>query len=162
MTAERAAEGPEPEARSDGGGAVADNRGANPTGFRFLRMRTLAEGADTDGAFELVEDQRNKGEGPAPHVHHRSDEAFYVIDGSFRFSRGADELDAVAGSYVFVPRGTAHRYSATADGSRLLILYVPATGFCDYLRAIDTQMAQGLTSAEAMRAIQGRFDTTPA
>ena len=139
-----------------------DDYAANPTGFRVLRMRTLAEAADTAGAFELVEDQRNAGEGPALHVHHHSDEAFYVIDGSFRFTRGADELDAVPGSYVFVPRGTAHRYSAAADGSRLLILYIPAGGFCDYLRTIDSQLAQGLTSAEAMRAIQGRFDVAPA
>ena len=141
---------------------MTDDHNPNPTGFRFLRMRALAEGADTGGAFEVVEDQRNDGEGPALHVHHHSDEAFYVVDGSFRFTRGADDLDAVAGSYVFVPRGTAHGYCATAHGSRLLILYVPAGGFCDYLRAIDSQMARGLTSAEAMRAIQGRFDTTPA
>ena len=139
-----------------------DDYTANPTGFRVLRMRTLAEGADTDDAFELVEDQRNEGEGPALHVHHHSDEAFYVIDGSFRFTRGAAELAALPGSYVFVPRGTPHRYCATADGSRLLIFYVPAGGFCDYLRAIDGQLAQGMTSAEAMRAIQARFDVTPA
>ena len=141
---------------------MAYERDANPSGFRVLRMRALAEGSDTGGAFELVEDVRNDGQGPALHVHHHSDEAFYVIDGSFRFRRGVDELDAAAGSYVFVPRGTTHRYSATADGSRLLILYVPAGGFCDYLRAIDDQMAQGLTSAEAMLGVQGRFDTTPA
>lgn len=139
-----------------------DEYAANPTGFRVLHMRTLAETADTAGAFELVEDQRSAGEGPALHVHHHSDEAFYVIDGSFRFTRGIDELDALPGSYVFVPRGTPHRYSATADGSRLLILYIPAGGFCDYLRAIDGQLAQGMTSAEAMRAIHGRFDTTQA
>lgn len=140
---------------------MADDHDANLAGFRFLRMRTLAETADTAGAFELVEDQRNAGEGPALHVHHHSDEAFYVIDGSFRFTRGADEIDALPGSYVFVPRGTAHRYSATADGSRLLILFIPAGGFCDYLRAIDGQLAQGMMSAAAMRAIQGRFDVTP-
>lgn len=141
---------------------MAVHHDANRTGFRFLRMRVLAEGADTGGAFELVEDQRNQGDGPALHVHQHSDEAFYVIDGSFRFTRGAEHVDALAGSYVFVPRGTAHAYSAIADGSRLLILYIAAGGFCDYLRAIDSHMAQGLTSAEAMRAVHGRFDTTPA
>ena len=124
-------------------------------------MRALATSADTDGAFELVEDQRDVGEGPAPHIHHRSDEAFYIVEGSFQFTRGGEEIDAGPRSYVLVARGTPHGYRATAAGSRLLILYFPAGAFCDYLREVDANMERGMTSAAAMFAIRERYDTTP-
>lgn len=84
-------------------------------GFRVLRMRTLATAALTGGAFELVEDLRHEGQGPATHVHSRSDEAFYVLAGRFAFTRGVEELEATTGSLVFIPKGTRHRYRALVE-----------------------------------------------
>jgi hypothetical protein len=43
-----------------------------------------------------------------PHVHHRDDEAWYVLEGVLRVRVGKDEVEASAGSGVFVPRGTPH------------------------------------------------------
>lgn len=131
-------------------------------GFRVLRMSTLATAHLTGGAFELVEDVRSEGQGPAPHVHKRSDEAFYVLAGRFAFTRGQEEIEASPGSFVFIPRGTRHRYRALEDGSRVLILYVPAGGFDDFLRELDGLLARGLTSADAMAALQGKYDSDPA
>ena len=130
-------------------------------GFRVLRMRTLATAELTNGAFELVEDVRNEGQGPAPHVHHRSDEAFYVMSGRFAFTRGAEELEATPGSLVFIPKGTHHRYRALENESRVLILYVPAGGFDDFLKELDGLLANGLTSAQAMAKLKGKYDSDP-
>src|ERR1700740_2978683 len=94
--------------------------------FRILRMKTLATAETTHGAFELVEDVRGRGEGPALHVHKRSDEGFYILDGLFTFTRGDEEISAGPGSFVMIPRGTAHRYQAQRDGSRVLILVAPS------------------------------------
>src|SRR5262245_44738289 len=44
------------------------------------------------------------------HVHFRDDEAWYVLEGTLRVRVGEDEVEAHAGSAVFVPRGTAHTY----------------------------------------------------
>ena len=125
-------------------------------------MRTLATAELTGGAFELVEDVRGEGQGPAPHVHRRSDEAFYVLAGRFTFTRGDDELEARPGSLVFIPKGTRHRYRALEDDSRVLILYLPAGGFDDFLRELDGLLADGLTSAEAMASLTGKYDSDPA
>jgi quercetin dioxygenase-like cupin family protein len=125
-------------------------------------MRTLATGSLTGGAFEMVEDVRAEGQGPAPHVHKRSDEAFYVLTGRFAFMRGDQELEATPGSLVFIPKGTRHRYRALEDESRVLILYVPAGGFDDFLRELDGLLAGGLTSAEAMATLRGKYDSDPA
>jgi quercetin dioxygenase-like cupin family protein len=130
--------------------------------FRVLRMRTLATAAFTAGAFELVEDVRSEGQGPAPHIHRRSDEAFYVLAGRFAFTRGDEELEATPGSLVFIPKETRHGYRALDDESRVLILYVPAGGFDDFLRELDGLLATGLTSAEAMARLRGKYDSDPA
>lgn len=44
------------------------------------------------------------------HLHHRDDEAWYVLEGALRVRVGADEVEARAGCGVFVPRGTPHTY----------------------------------------------------
>jgi mannose-6-phosphate isomerase-like protein (cupin superfamily) len=45
------------------------------------------------------------------HVHHHhDDEAWYVLEGTLRVQVGEDEVEATAGSGVFVPRGTPHTY----------------------------------------------------
>ena len=45
-----------------------------------------------------------------PHVHYRDDEAWYVLEGTLRVQVGKDEVEARAGSGVFVSRGTPHTY----------------------------------------------------
>lgn len=135
---------------------------ADGGGFQVLRMRTVATAQLTGGAFELVEDVRAEGQGPARHVHRHSDEAFYVVEGRFEFSRGPEDIEALPGSLVFIPRGTPHRYRALVDGSRVLIFYVPAGRFDEFLRELDGLLANGMTSAEAMSMLRGRYDSDPA
>jgi quercetin dioxygenase-like cupin family protein len=65
-----------------------------------------------------------RGSGPAAlHVHHRDDEAWHVLEGSLHFSFGDRELDAPAGSTVFVPAGVPHTYQAL--DARYLIVMPP-------------------------------------
>jgi quercetin dioxygenase-like cupin family protein len=143
-------------------GVVESEAGSDHVGFRVLHMRTLATGKDTNEAFELVEDLRNQGEGPARHIHRGSDEAFYVLGGDFKFVRDEENVDAPAGTLVFVPRGTPHLYRATTDGSRVLILFIPAGAFIEFLRELDHLLQTGMGSAEAMATLRGKFDSDPA
>ena len=50
-------------------------------------------------------------DGPPPHLHRAYDEAFYVIDGSVRFTLGGHAHDCEPGAYVFVARGTQHGFA---------------------------------------------------
>jgi len=45
-----------------------------------------------------------------PHRHYDDDEAWYVLEGKLVVQVGGDEVEASAGSGVFVPRGTIHTY----------------------------------------------------
>jgi mannose-6-phosphate isomerase-like protein (cupin superfamily) len=45
-----------------------------------------------------------------PHVHHRDDEAWYVLEGMLCVRLGDEVVEAAAGAAVLVPRGTPHTY----------------------------------------------------
>ena len=61
-----------------------------------------------------------------PHLHHRDDEAWYVLDGTLGFVRGDERLEAPAGSAVLVPRGVVHTFWNAGPGSaRYVIVMTP-------------------------------------
>jgi len=61
---------------------------------------------------------------PWLHVHRSDDEAWHVLEGSLRFSFADGDVDAPAGTTVFVPAGTAHTY-AENEPSRYLMFLTP-------------------------------------
>lgn len=91
-----------------------------------------AEGAETGGRFTLVEILEDEGETPL-HVHHREDEAFWVIEGEIEFEVGGRKIAARPGSFLLGPRGVPHRYTVTKGPARMLFLFTPA-GFESMLR----------------------------
>jgi mannose-6-phosphate isomerase-like protein (cupin superfamily) len=88
----------------------------------------------TGGALSVFETSIDAG--PPLHVHDRDDECFYVLDGTLSVRCGDDEFDAAAGSFVFLPRGRAHRFWAAGRAARLLLIAVPG-GIEDYFREIN-------------------------
>jgi mannose-6-phosphate isomerase-like protein (cupin superfamily) len=77
----------------------------------------------------VIAEWRDPGGPPEPrrliapwHVHHRDDEAWYVLEGVLRVQVGKDEVEARTGSGVFVPRGTPHTYWNPAPGPARYLL----------------------------------------
>ena len=56
------------------------------------------------------------------HIHRSDDEAWHVLEGSLRFRFLDREVDAPAGTTVFVPAGVAHTYRVTEPGRYLIFL----------------------------------------
>jgi len=62
-----------------------------------------------------------------PHIHGAEEEAWYVLDGELTFRVGEQEIGAVAGSFILVPRGLVQSLGNT--GTRpvsLLEIFSPA------------------------------------
>ena len=59
------------------------------------------------------------------HVHRSDDEAWHVLEGSLRFRFADREVDAPAGTTVFVPAGVAHTYRVSTEPGRYLIFLTP-------------------------------------
>jgi len=81
----------------------------------------------TNGSLSLLEVTIGSLEGPPAHVHRREDEAWYLLDGRFRFIANNQLFEATPGSFVFVPRGTIHCFQNVEDRpSRILVLFTPS------------------------------------
>ena len=85
------------------------------------------------------------------HIHRSDDEAWHVLEGSLRFIFPDREVDAPAGTTVFVPAGSPHTYRV-AGPSRYLIFLTPR---------LDRLIAKlrSLREPSALRATLAEFDT---
>lgn len=85
-----------------------------------------ASAAGTGGALSVVEFLHPSGFQTPGHIHHRADEAFYVLSGSIRGFCGEQVWEAAAGAFVWLPRGVAHGYSVDdGDPVRTLAITLP-------------------------------------
>jgi quercetin dioxygenase-like cupin family protein len=92
-----------------------------------------AGAADTGGLMTIVEITEPAGmEGPL-HVHHREDEAFWILEGDVTIEIGDTTIECHAGDYAFGPRGIPHRYTVGDAGCRMLYILTPG-GFEGLIR----------------------------
>ena len=81
---------------------------------------------NTGGAYSLFEVATQPGGGPPPHVQHREDESFYVLEGQFELLSGKETLRLGAGSLLYVPKGTLHSHKNVGEGvGRMLVTQTP-------------------------------------
>jgi quercetin dioxygenase-like cupin family protein len=99
-----------------------------------------ATAEDTGGQMTIVEISEPPGTEAPLHVHHREDEAFWVLDGSVTFEVGDTTIPAGPGDYVFGPRNIPHRYSVGDGGCRMLFIFTPC-GFEGLIREMSEPAA---------------------
>ena len=93
----------------------------------------------TAGSLTLMETGGTTvGSGPPMHIHHRNNEAFFVLSGSYRMHVAGRDYDCPAGTFIFLPAGTVHGFYALVPGTRKLNIYAPSSheGFFEGLDAI--------------------------
>ncbi len=102
-----------------------------------------AGAADTNGQLAVVEMTEPPNSEAPLHVHHREDEAFYVLEGSVTIYIGDDTIDARPGDFAFGPRDIPHRYTVGPEGCRMLFICTPG-GFEDLVIGMS-RAAESLT-----------------
>lgn len=93
-----------------------------------------ATAADTGGQMTIVEITESPGAEAPLHVHHREDEAFWILDGDVTFEVGDTVVETHAGDYLFAPRDIPHRFTVGPSGCRMLFILTPG-GFEEFLLA---------------------------
>jgi len=135
------------------------------TTFWFLsnRMTIKATAASTGGAYGLVESWIAPGFSPPLHVHHREDEAFWVLEGEVSMRCGDRSFRARAGSFVFLPRDVPHTFVVEGDApARMLTLLTPGGGEGLFVEGGRPAEHDGLPAAvvpdiEALRRVNQRY-----
>jgi quercetin dioxygenase-like cupin family protein len=105
----------------------------NSVWYNGTLMTFLASGEDTHGQFALIEAVGRKGNVPPPHIHHREDEIFYVLEGEIVVSVGDRTIKGMPGTMIFLPRDVRHSFIIESEQYRMLILVTPA-GFEAWFR----------------------------
>ena len=79
--------------------------------------------ASSGGSLAIIESETDGG--APPHVHHREDEAMYVLEGSIVAHVGDEEFQAGFGDVVFMPRDVLHDWDVTSGRARVLLIAAP-------------------------------------
>jgi mannose-6-phosphate isomerase-like protein (cupin superfamily) len=91
--------------------------------------------------------------GPAPHVHRRQADSFYVLEGELAFLLGDENVRAPAGSFVVAPANFVHTFWNPGPApARYLNFHTPGAGF-------DTYLFERPREGESQSDFYARFDT---
>ncbi len=113
-----------------------------------------ASASDTAGAFSVIEIVQRRGGEPPLHVHHREDEAFYLLVGAMTFYVGEHRLPATAGSFVFLPRGVPHTFTVDGDGEARVLQLCSPPGLEQFFRDWGERPLDVEAMAQALAAYQ--------
>ena len=97
------------------------------TGFDAIYKTHKGETGDLLDYFELVVPA---GKGAPLHIHHKNDETLHVIDGEFTFQIDDKVSTAHPGTFLYIPRGVAHKFTnvGTSEG-KLVGTFTPSGTF---------------------------------
>lgn len=130
--------------------------------FPFFQqtMTVLATGGATGGALGAVEVVCPGGAAPPMHVHHREDEAFYVVEGVYSLFVGDEVIPGAPGTWVWGPRDVPHGYQVHSPLGRHLSLIMPAgfEAFFEEVADLATPTADPGATMGQLAAVAARYD----
>jgi quercetin dioxygenase-like cupin family protein len=98
----------------------------------------------TGGAYALFEVATPPGAGPPPHIHHREDESFYVLEGEYEFLIEGGTIRSRAGSLLYFPKGTVHAHRGVGEGvGRMLVTQTPGGLYERFFEEVGTPSEGG-------------------
>jgi quercetin dioxygenase-like cupin family protein len=96
----------------------------------------LATGDDTNGAYALIHGTVPPGSGPPPHIHHREDEAFFVIEGRLEFQVDGRSFAGTKGDWVTLPKETLHTFKNTGPAPAQFLILVNPSGLDKFFKEV--------------------------
>ncbi|PJE94428.1 cupin domain-containing protein [Streptomyces carminius] len=117
--------------------------GGGPAYWVYSDLDTFkATGEDTGDTLTVVETVILPHAGPPPHIHHRENEFFYVLEGEMEVLDRDRKFPVGPGDFVNMPQGTLHAFRNSGDtDARILLLFAPA-GFEKYLTEAGEAVAE--------------------
>lgn len=110
-----------------------------------------ATSEQTGGVFNLFEVSCPPDYATPLLIHYTEDVAVYILEGALTFFWGSEKREAVAGSYLYQPRGTTHGFRVEGDTpARILYITVPA-GFDQFVTEHEETVQQSEPEIDAAR-----------
>lgn len=129
------------------------------TPFFHQTITLLASAADTNGLLGAVEVAGPGGAAPPLHVHHREDEAFYVLEGEYTVFVGDESIAGVPGTWVWGPRDVPHGYRVHSPRGLHLSLTMPGgfEAFFEEIADIATPSTDPPSAMGRLAAVAARY-----
>jgi quercetin dioxygenase-like cupin family protein len=128
-----------------------------------IGIHYIVDGAanGTLGAFELTVPPGSNV--PPPHSHSHNEEFLYVLEGTLRYTVGAETRDLTPGQSMSTPKGVVHAFANPFDvAARALVIQSPDIG-PQYFRDVASVVnAGGPPDKAALVAVMARYGLVPA
>ena len=119
-----------------------------------ITLKILLSGAQTNGSQAVFEDIVEAGVGPGRHIHHKQDETFFFLEGTFDVEVAGVLHRMEPGDVAFIPRGTVHAFKNVGETQgRLRYVFSPALTVEEMFRSFFAALKGGNLSAEVMSEI---------
>tara|TARA_B100000809_G_scaffold145650_1_gene143251 strand:+ start:215 stop:673 length:459 start_codon:yes stop_codon:yes gene_type:complete len=119
--------------------------------FEGMTLKILLSGSETDGIQAVFEDIVEPGIGPERHIHHKQDETFIFLEGTFDVEIDGQMFRMNAGDTAFIPKGTIHGWKNVGDDiGRLRYIYSPALNIEQMFRDIHSAQELGGVTDEVI------------
>jgi quercetin dioxygenase-like cupin family protein len=92
-------------------------------------LRVLVPSSKTGGDYSVLELTESGDYRTPPHLHPNMDESFYVLEGTLKLDMAGVSHVLPAGSFVHIPRGTAHSQGSADDKPVSLLATFSPGGF---------------------------------
>ena len=113
-------------------------------------------GADTGGAYCLLEVSLAPGMGVPHHIHTREDEAYHVLSGELEVTVGGKVFVLTVGDTLVAPRGIPHQLRNSGDAENHYLLVFWPSGFEGFLQATAVPAPDNATAPTKPPAIAVR------
>jgi uncharacterized cupin superfamily protein len=127
-----------------------------------LSINYIVDGASTAslGVFELTVPPGSNV--PFPHSHANNEECVYVLEGTLRYTVGAETRDLSAGQSMRTPKGVVHAFANPfATPAKALIMNSPDIG-AQYFRDVAAVVnAGGPPDKTALVAVMSKYGLVP-
>ena len=115
-------------------------------------------GEDTDGAYTIIQEVSPPSGGPPLHLHHKEDEAFYVLEGEYEIHCGDNKIRATPGTFVFAPRKIPHSFRNVSAGQGKVLAIVTPAGIEKFFEELSEAAKQGSLDIVRIREIAVKYE----
>jgi quercetin dioxygenase-like cupin family protein len=122
------------------------------------RVTVKLSAGETVGAATILEIESDPGNGPPMHVHHREDEAYYILEGEYDFHVGGRVIRARAGAFLFGPREIPHRYQVVGASRGRILVFVHPAGLEYFFEEISSATVNGHPDMEKVGAACRKYE----
>ncbi len=113
---------------------------------------------DTDGNYAFTEGIVPPHHGAPEHIHHREDEAFYILEGEFEIQCGGELFKASPGTFALLPKGLPHRFQNLSEKPGKVLCVQSPSGIEEFFEHMSLLAEAGPPDVDKMKALADKYE----